>query len=334
MVGSRHTPGMSDMTFPVPLPRQRGPVTVRFGSLDEDLDSVHEGDLLWWGRDFVAERVASIPPGVPYAILVAELEGRLVADSFVVGRGVAQNGYAMGGIYVHPQARRRGVGSAMVDALADATAAWGLPGFAGQTHELDADALAAAERMGFERMGHHRESVLDLDSLDVEAAEAAAARAAGAGVELRPLPDDVDDAYWQQLYDEVVEPTWRDAPDSEGAEAMPLQVLRAFFPHPYYVLVAWAGDRPVGVTAVMDRAKDDALNTMFTGVVAGSRGTGLSTALKARHALDMKARGHHRLFTQNMDQNAPILAANDRLGFTVVPGFFAMGCPVPPARST
>jgi hypothetical protein len=35
-----------------------------------------------------------------------------------------------------------------------------------------------------------------------------------------------------------------------------------------------------------------------------------------------------------MDQNAPILAANDRLGFTVVPGFFAMGCPVPPARST
>ena len=34
-------------------------------------------------------------------------------------------------------------------------------------------------------------------------------------------------------------------------------------------------------------------------------------------SLDMKARGHHRVFTQNMDQNARILAANDRLGFTV-----------------
>jgi GNAT superfamily N-acetyltransferase len=320
---------MTDMTFPVPLPRQRGPVTVRFGSLDEDLDAVHEGDLLWWGRDFVAERIASIPSGTPYALLVAELDGRLVADAFVVGRGVAQGGYAIGGVYVHPRARRRGVGSAMVEALADATSAWGLPGFAGQTHELDADALAAGERMGFERMGHHRESVLDLDSLDVEAAEAAAARAAAAGVVLRPLPDNVDDAHWQLLYDEVVVPTWRDTPDAEGAaEIMPLQVFRAFFPHPYYVLVAWAGDRPVGITAVMDRAKDDALNTMFTGVVAASRGAGLSTALKARHALDMKARGHHRVFTQNMDENAPILAANDRLGFTIVPGFFSMGRPV------
>ena len=325
---------MSEMTFPVPLPRQRGPVTVRFGSLDEDLDAVHEGDLLWWGRDFIAERVASIPSGTPYAILVAELDGRLVGDAFVVGRGVSQGGYAMAGIYVHPQARRRGVGSAMVEALADATSAWGLPGFAGQTHELDAEGLAAAERMGFERMGHHRESVLDLDTLDVEVAEAAAARAAAHGIELRPLPDDADDADWQRLYDEVLDPTWRDAPDAEGAaEVMPLQVFRAFFPHPYYVLVAWDGDRPVGVTAVMDRAKDEALNTMFTGVVASARGTGLSTALKARHALDMKARGHHRVFTQNMDQNARILAANDRLGFTVVPGFYAMGCPVSADRS-
>jgi GNAT superfamily N-acetyltransferase len=326
---------MSDMTFPVPLPRQRGPVTVRFGSLDEDLDAVHEGDLLWWGRDFVAERIASIPSGTPYAILVADLDGRLVADAFVVGRGVAQGGYAMGGVYVHPQARRRGVGSAMVEALADATSAWGLPGFAGQTHELDLDALAAGERMGFERMGHHRESVLDLDSLDVQAAEAAAARAAVGGVQLRPLPDDADDTDWQRLYDEVVVPAWRDAPDAEGAdEIMPLQVFRAFFPHPYYVLVAWDGERPVGITAVMDRAKDEALNTMFTGVVAGSRGMGLSTALKARHALDMKARGHHRVFTQNMDQNARILAANDRLGFTVVRGFFAMGRPVGPVPAS
>jgi hypothetical protein len=42
----------------------------------------------------------------------------------------------------------------------------------------------------------------------------------------------------------------------------------------------------------------------------------------------MRARGHHRLYTQNMDQNVPILAANDRLGFTVVPGYYAVGRPV------
>ena len=58
-----------------------------------------------------------------------------------------------------------------------------------------------------------------------------------------------------------------------------------------------------------------------------ARGAGLSTALKAQHALVMRARGHHRIYTQNMDQNAPILAANDRLGFTVVPGYYAVGRP-------
>jgi hypothetical protein len=54
----------------------------------------------------------------------------------------------------------------------------------------------------------------------------------------------------------------------------------------------------------------------------------LSTALKAQHAVLMRAAGHHKIYTQNMDQNAPILAANDRLGFTVVPGFYAVGRPV------
>ena len=33
-----------------------------------------------------------------------------------------------------------------------------------------------------------------------------------------------------------------------------------------------------------------------------------------------------------MDQNAPILAANDRLGFTVVPGYYAVGRAVAAAR--
>ena len=84
------------------------------------------------------------------------------------------------------------------------------------------------------------------------------------------------------------------------------------------------------MTCVMDRAKDDALNTFFTGVAREARGPGLSTALKAQHALADAGRGHHRIYTQNMDQNAPILAANDRLGFTVEPGYYAVGRPVGP----
>ena len=220
------------------------------------------------------------------------------------------------------------MGRAISDLLVEASSAHGLPGTADSVHALDEASMAAARRLGYEVLGHHRESLLDLDTLDVAAAEASVERAVRAGFELRSLPDDPDEADWRQLYDVTVE-TWKDAPDAEGStEQIPYSVFRGFLPDPSYVLMAWRDGSPVGMTCVMDRAKDQALNTFFTGVLPDARGAGLSTALKAKHALDMRARGHHRLYTQNMDQNAPILAANDRLGFTVVPGYYAVGRPV------
>jgi GNAT superfamily N-acetyltransferase len=320
---------MADTTAPpIVLPRQRGSVTVRPGGLHEDLDALHEGDPLWWGKDFVADRVRSMPPDTPHLMLVGELDGEPVADAFLIGKGIAQNGYAMGGVYVLPQARRRGVGRVVADVLADATAAYGLPGLADCVHALDEASLAASASLGYHVVGHHRESVLDLDALDDAAAQTSVAQAERAGFALRPLPDDADEAAWHEVYDLTVE-TWRDAPDAEGSdEVLPYSVFRGFLPEPSYVLLAFRDGRPVGMTAVMDRAKDEALNTFFTGVREEARGEGLATALKAQHALTMRARGHHRIYTQNMDQNAPILAANDRLGFSVVPGYYAVGRPV------
>jgi GNAT superfamily N-acetyltransferase len=321
---------MADTTAPVELPRQRGPVTVRVGGLDEDLDALHEGDPLWWGKEFVVDRVRSMPPDTPLLMVVAELDGDPVAEGFLVGKGAAQNGFALSGVYVLPRARRRGVGRLLAEVLGDATAVYGLPGIADSVHEQDDGSLAAAARLGYELVGHHRESLLDLDSLDESVARSSVARAEAAGYTLRPLPDDADEAAWRQAYDVAVL-TWRDAPDAEGStDELPYSVFRGFFPAPSYLLLAWRGERPVGVTSVMDRAKDQALNTFFTGVVREARGAGLSTALKAQHAVLMRAAGHHRIYTQNMDQNAPILAANDRLGFTVVPGFYAVGRPVTP----
>ena len=58
-------------------------------------------------------------------------------------------------------------------------------------------------------------------------------------------------------------------------------------------------------------------------------GVGLATALKARHAQLMRDAGHRRLYTQNMDQNAPILAANDRLRFRVESGYIDVAYDLP-----
>jgi GNAT superfamily N-acetyltransferase len=324
---------MADTTaLQIVLPRQRGTVTVRAGGLHEDLDALHVGDPLWWGKDFVADRVRSMPPDTPHLMLIGELDGEPVADGFFVGKGAAQKGFAMSGVYVLPKARRRGVGRAMAEVFADATGSCGLPGFADSVHEQDDASLAAATRMGYEVVGHHRESLLDLDTLDEAAARESVDRAEADGVVLRPLADDADESDWRRAYDLAIQ-TWQDAPDAEGStDPLPYSVFRGFFPAPSYVLLAWAGEQPVGLTSVMDRVKDQALNTFFTGVHRDARGRGLSTALKAKHALLMRAAGHHRIFTQNMDQNAPILAANDRLGFTVEPGYYAVGRPLAPGE--
>ncbi len=311
------------------LPLRRGRVTVRAGSLDEDLDALHVGDPLWWGKEFVAERVRTMPPGVPLLMLVGELDGRPVADAFAVGQGVQRGGYALGGIYVLPDGRRSGVGRAVLDTVLAAVADWGLPGVAGSVFEEDEASMSASSALGGAVLGHHRESVLDLDTLDVATAQRHVRAAEGAGFDLRAMPAGASEDEWQQLFDRVVLPCWRDAPDAEGSDQpISFSMFRGFFVAADQVLVAWRGGEMVGMTAVMDRAKDDALNTFFTGVLPTARGAGLSTALKAQHALVMRAAGHHRLFTQNMDQNARILAANDRLGFTSVPGYYSVGVAV------
>jgi GNAT superfamily N-acetyltransferase len=262
-------------------------------------------------------------------ILVGELDGSPVGSAFILGKGVHVGGYAMSDLYVAPHGRNRGVGRSLADALADATREYGLPGYMTSAPDSDPATVVVAERLGFEVVGHHHESVLDLDALDVAAATAAVRRAEEAGFRFAPLPADADDAAWRRAH-ELNEELWQDAPDAEGrTDGMPFSVFRGFFPDPSYVLLAWRGDEPVGLTSMMDRSKDAALNTFFTGVARDARGAGLSTALKSAHALLMRDRGHHRLFTQNMDQNAPILAANARLGFRVDSGYYDLARRVP-----
>ena len=324
---------MADTTaLQVVLPRQRGTVTVRAGGLHEDLDALHAGDPLWWGKDFVADRVRSMPPDTPHLMLIGELDGEPVADGFFIGKGAAQKGFAMSGVYVLPKARRRGVGRAMAEVFADATGSCGLPGFADSVHEQDEASLAAATGWATRSSGTtgSRCSTWTRWTRPRPGKASTGPRRTASCCDRSPTTPTSPTGGRPTTSRSQ---TWQDAPDAEGStDPLPYSVFRGFFPAPSYVLLAWAGEQPVGLTSVMDRVKDQALNTFFTGVHRDARGRGLSTALKAKHALLMQAAGHHRIYTQNMDQNAPILAANDRLGFTIEPGYYAVGRPLAPGE--
>jgi GNAT superfamily N-acetyltransferase len=315
-----------------PLPRRFAAVTVRQGGLDDDLDALNRGNPLWWGKDFVAERVATSPPEDPWYILVAEMDGSPLGSAFLLAKGVTAGGRAVADTYVLPEARRRGVGRALFETVVDEVRAHGLPGVTAEMPDDDPASLATALSWGCDQVGHHRESVLDLSALDDTLVDALVARASSAGITLESLPGDADEAAWREIYDMQL-PVWADTPDADGAsDQMPYPVWRGFFPEPSFVLVARRGATPVAANMLMARPKDDALNILFIAVSRGVRGLGLSAALMARHAQLMRDAGHHRIYTQNMDQNARILRSNDRVGFQVVSGYLDVAYDLGAAR--
>ena len=306
----------------VPLPRSAGRVTVRRGGLDEDLDALNAGNPFWWGQDFVAERIESTPPEDPWFILVAELDGSPVGFGFLLAKGIQAGGRAMADLWVLPAARRNGVGRALLDVMAEEAAARGLPGLLGSLPDDDVDSLAAVRAWGCTEIGHHRESVLDLAAVDDDTVAALVRRVEDAGLVLEALGPETDEVEWRRVYD-LVDGLWADTPDAEGqTDSMPYDVWRPFFTSPDYVLVARRGGVPVAADLLMDRTKDDALNILLIAVAREARGLGLAAALMGRHAQLMRDAGHRRLYTQNMDQNTRILAANDRVGFRIDSGFF------------
>ncbi len=306
----------------VPLPRTHGPVTVRPGGLDEDLDALNAGNPFWWGKDFMVERIESSPPEDPWFILVGELDERPVAYGFLLAKGVEAGGRAMADLWVLPEARRRGVGRALLDVMSAEAGTRGLPGLLSSVRDVDESSIAAVRALGCGELGHHRESVLDLATVDDAAVAGLVHRVEQAGVVMEPLGPDTSEDEWRRVY-ELVDTLWADTPDAAGAtDSMPYEVWRPFFTSPDYVLVARRDGVPVAVDMLMDRTKDDALNIMLIAVAPEARGLGLAAALMGRHAQLMRDAGHRRLYTQNMDQNSRILAANDRVGFRVESGFY------------
>jgi len=288
---------------------------------DDDLDAINAGDVLWMGAALERSLVASVPPDVKAALLVAEVGGQAAGSGLVIAARARAFGYGIGRVYVRPEFRRSGVGTALYCATVDFAAAAGLPGLMFSVPDSEPDGLAAAGAWQLLEHGHHIESCLDLSTLDVAMVAQCVARAAAAGIALQPLPLDASHDSWAEAY-AFFTARMSEAPDSrDGAENMPYSIFRTLMPEPWQVLIARRDDAIVGLTSVTPRATEDRrLNTMFTGVHPDFRGASLSAALKLEHARKLREDGWQSVVTQNMDQNAPILAVNRKLGFQPVGG--------------
>ncbi|MDX6286049.1 MAG: hypothetical protein QOG53_1534 [Frankiales bacterium] len=299
-------------------------VRVRDATDDDDLDALNVGNFSWWGADKQRELFASGPP-VPKTMLVGELDGVPVGFGLGVGAPIQAHGYGIATIYVLAHARRRGVGRQLLEAIVPVVRRSGVPGLMVMVEDDDKASLATAGHWGLVDHGHHFESKLDLRALDDDVIDRAIGVAQSRGYEISPLTDDTPDG-WRAAF-EFLADRFREAPDSrDGGGELPYEIFRTFTPEPWHVMVARCDGVPAGMTAVTERPDGERrLNTFFTGVHPDHRGQSLSTALKATHARLMRDAGWFELWTQNMDVNTTILAANERLGFERVGGYHDMG---------
>lgn len=101
----------------------------------------------------MAERLAALLPLPKHGILVAETGGRLLGWAAVEIRTLLVSGRKaeLMGLVVAPEARRRGVGRALVQAAEDWVRAQGLDRMGLRSNTLRAESHPFYERLGYER---------------------------------------------------------------------------------------------------------------------------------------------------------------------------------------
>jgi GNAT superfamily N-acetyltransferase len=242
-------------------------------------------------------------------------------DGTVVGSGVADRSDTAGGGFVAPRVlpehRRRGVGSALLTALADHVATLGLPEVRSMVD--DPRSLGFAERFGFVEVDRQIEQV----------------RAIGAEPAPSPLPAGVDvltldqhPQLWAACYERFGREVLADF-----ALFQPLQISAEQWS------TSWAGDpmflalyggEVIGC-AGLDRDTDrpERGENALTAVRRDWRGRGIASHLKRRTLRWAADHGLSELYTWTQAGNTSMLRLNEHLGYVTRQTSITVARPLP-----
>ena len=249
--------------------------------------------------------------------LLASEDGRDVGAAIGVGGWHSPDGVARGEVRVVSGARRRGIGSALLQELSNWARGLGYSELQGPVKEIDGTSLDWAARRGFVEAGRNSLLVLDLTAIEAPAV------APPDGIELvtwAERPDVTEGMY------EVACEAYPDIPGEEDAEMEPFEQwlsmdLQGSGDRPEATFVALADGEVVAYAKLsLSLARPTVAMHDITGVKRAWRGRGIAGALKAAEIAWAKQNGYERLETQNEERNEPIRRLNQRHGYVVEPG--------------
>jgi len=233
--------------------------------------------------------------------LIATLDGRL-AGSGLGGR----SSYDYAGLHprVIPGFRRRGVGTALLSALADHAERLGFRE-AGTSVEDDGS-LAFAGRFGFREVDRQLEQV--------RAIGAEAPPALPAGIRVVTVAERPD--AWTSAYDPLALRAFAEMGTYRPIVVSPAQWDGDWLSWPEATVVAFAGDEIVGVAGLeLDSDDPHRSEQALTAVLRPWRRRGIATALKRTTLAFAAANDVREVSTWVPAANTAIRALNGRLGF-------------------
>lgn len=237
----------------------------------------------------------------------------LVAED--VGAGCVAPTDSVGRIYVGvrvlPEARGRGLGSALFERVVEHARGLEPKWLSTAVSGADPASVAWAERRGFEEYARQVELVLPLRGDEQPAAPLDGIRV----VEL--TEERYDEAY------DLTREAWADLPTEVEVEAPTYDVwLEEEVPGPIAFL-ALDGGEVVGFAALMDRGPGR-LEHGLTTTRRTHRRRGIATALKQTEIAWAAANGYRELITFTQHRNAGMQAINLALGFVPQPPWISM----------
>jgi GNAT superfamily N-acetyltransferase len=237
--------------------------------------------------------------------LVADREGEIVAwASAGINVWTSEPGQAHLSIYVHPDHRKRGIGSELAERLHQHLTEVGAVRV---RSFVQPDGLEFARNLGYDGTRQMHFAGLDLTAPLPELPETPA------GIELVAL-DSVDPrtAYTADTIASLDEPS--DSPlDSVDYDQWLEEVWNSPSVDRSLSVGAMAGEEMAAFTVV--ETAGDRMWSGMTGTIPAYRGTGLAKLVKSVALRRAAAAGITSAYTSNDDENGPMLAVNNWLGY-------------------
>jgi ribosomal protein S18 acetylase RimI-like enzyme len=234
--------------------------------------------------------------------------------------------YAFADVGVLPERRRRGIGSALLEALSDHVRGLGKEALQLEVGEEEGEAVRYFEKRGYVELERQKALELDLGSVPLPEPTIAA------GVQIASWaerPDLVPRMY--ELYREAsADIPGLDAETTSSFDEWRLWELERPTRRHDLSFVAFTEGEVVGFATLNVYPAGG-----FHGLTAVSRAwrrRGVGLALKRTQIAAAKEAGLQKLFTESEESNEPMRRLNEELGFRPIPGMIVLRGPLVDAR--